>query len=324
MTAMSVTGCKSPKILSEPEPGPTPTSTPDISFEFVTKWGSSGGGNGQFAGGLLGISIDNSTGRVYVADPQNDRVQVFESDGTFVTKIGMQGVNDGEFDEPRAVLAVSHTAKIYVADKNNFRIQVFDTAGTFLGKWGTYGNGDGEFTNTTGICEDSATGNIYVADAQNSIQVFTSAGVFIKKISGAGSPDGVISGTAGISIDAESRRIYVAEVSAHRVRVFDLDGNQVNKWGTDGSNDGQFAGIHDVLYDPVMKRVYTTDVSNTPYDTHVQVFSPEGIFMAKFSGEESGGDDFSCTAGIAINRSTGNLFVGGFLQQFLQVFKVIN
>jgi streptogramin lyase len=56
---------------------------------FVTKWGSSGGGNGQF-GLPSGIAIDSS-GDVYVSDDSSARVQKFTSNGTFITKFGPNG-----------------------------------------------------------------------------------------------------------------------------------------------------------------------------------------------------------------------------------------
>ncbi|MGB8164256.1 MAG: hypothetical protein WCF14_04520, partial [Nitrososphaeraceae archaeon] len=43
--------------------------------QFVTKWGSSGSGDGQF-NGPMGLTVDPS-GYVYVVDIGNKRVQVF-------------------------------------------------------------------------------------------------------------------------------------------------------------------------------------------------------------------------------------------------------
>jgi DNA-binding beta-propeller fold protein YncE len=43
---------------------------------FITKWGTQGSGNGQFAG-PAGVDVDSSSRRVYVADTYNNRIQVF-------------------------------------------------------------------------------------------------------------------------------------------------------------------------------------------------------------------------------------------------------
>ncbi len=38
-----------------------------------------------------GIAVDPSTGNVYVADTANHRIQIFSSNGTFITKWGIFG-----------------------------------------------------------------------------------------------------------------------------------------------------------------------------------------------------------------------------------------
>jgi DNA-binding beta-propeller fold protein YncE len=48
----------------------------DKNGNFVTKWGSQGNGPGQFRASD-GIAIDSSTGKVYVVDSENHRIQVF-------------------------------------------------------------------------------------------------------------------------------------------------------------------------------------------------------------------------------------------------------
>ena len=51
------------------------------SYEFVTKWGSQGSGDGQF-GELEGVAVDRN-GNVYTADQVNSSVQQFTSAGSF-------------------------------------------------------------------------------------------------------------------------------------------------------------------------------------------------------------------------------------------------
>lgn len=48
----------------------------DADGQFLTKWGSKGGDDGQFTT-PEGIAVD-AAGNVYVADTGNDRVQVFK------------------------------------------------------------------------------------------------------------------------------------------------------------------------------------------------------------------------------------------------------
>ena len=61
----------------------------EVTYEFVTTWGSYGSGDGQFQG-AAGVAVD-AAGNVYVADDWNHRIQKFTSNGTFITKWGSEG-----------------------------------------------------------------------------------------------------------------------------------------------------------------------------------------------------------------------------------------
>ena len=61
----------------------------DKDGRFITHWGSTGNGPGQFSG-VKAIAID-AQGDVYVADLGNKRIQVFSADGTFKREFGNVG-----------------------------------------------------------------------------------------------------------------------------------------------------------------------------------------------------------------------------------------
>lgn len=63
-------------------------------------------------------------GNVYAVDNLNARVQLFTSEGSFVTKWGSYGTALGQFDNPIGI-AIDGNGDIYVADTNNYRIQKF-------------------------------------------------------------------------------------------------------------------------------------------------------------------------------------------------------
>ncbi|MFV2044799.1 MAG: SMP-30/gluconolactonase/LRE family protein, partial [Anaerolineales bacterium] len=72
----------------------------------------------------LSVAVD-AVGRVYVVDEWNNRVQVFDSSGTYLTTIGGQwGTRTGEMRGPAGV-AVDGSGNVYVADRVNHRIQKF-------------------------------------------------------------------------------------------------------------------------------------------------------------------------------------------------------
>lgn len=148
-------------------------------------------GDGQFRY-PQGLAVDFD-GNVYVADFGNDRIQKFDSNGTFLLKWGTSCYlksdrnnycrdpdgagplqkGDGQFYRPKGIAVNPNTDEIYVVDKVNDRIQKFDSNGKFLLKWGSWGIGPGQILNPEGIGIDSRTGDIYVADENNNrIQKF--------------------------------------------------------------------------------------------------------------------------------------------------------
>ena len=144
-------------------PGGVPIANVTINgserYVFVTQWGS-----GIHFQNPYGVATD-SVGNIYVADTDNNQVQKFYPNGTFITKWGSYGSSDGNFSSPHGV-AVDAAGNVYVADSNNHRIQKFNSSGSFITKWGASGSGDGQFSFPYGVATDAG-GNLYVADSYN-------------------------------------------------------------------------------------------------------------------------------------------------------------
>ena len=158
------------------------------------------------------------SGNVIVADTDNHRIQVFNSNGVFLRKWGSQGSGDGQFIWPGGV-AVDASGNVIVADSGNNRIQVFDSSGVFLRKCGSQGSEDGQFNSPSGVTVD-ASGNVIVSDSGNRrIQVLNSNGNFIMKFGAIGSDNGQFSGPWGVAIDV-SNNLYVADTYNHRIQKF--------------------------------------------------------------------------------------------------------
>ena len=131
--------------------------------------GISGAGNGQFSF-PLGVTT-GPDGVVYVADINNDRIQKFNSSGTYLTKWGTNGAGNGQFLQPQRVVTDA-SGSVYVADTFNNRVQKFNASGTILAKWGSNGSGDGQFSFPLGVTTNAA-GDVYVAGfGNNRIQKF--------------------------------------------------------------------------------------------------------------------------------------------------------
>jgi tripartite motif-containing protein 71 len=264
-----------------------------------------GGTTGVLGGEMtqpVGVATDLA-GNVYVADGGNDRIQKFNSSGSWDRAWG-RGVNGGggfgvcgvasnclagtagglggEMNGPLDV-ATDSAGNVYVADWLNERIQVFNSSGTWERAWGKNVNGGGVFgvctvasscqTGTTGglggemnvpagVATDSA-GNVYVADSFNHrIQEFTSAGTWErawgKNVNGggvfgvctvasscqagtSGALGGELSSPYKVATDSAGN-VYVAEFGNNRIQKFSSSGTWQLAWG-EGVNGGSVFGV---------------------------------------------------------------------------------
>ena len=113
----------------------------------------------------------DGSGRLYVTDAMNFRVQVFEPDGTWVRSIGQIGTTLGSFSKPKGVGLDRH-GNVYVVDGLYDTVQIFNSDGELLLNFGDAGTTEGAFWLPTGVAVDRQD-RIYVADTYNArVQVF--------------------------------------------------------------------------------------------------------------------------------------------------------
>ena len=105
----------------------------DTNGKLLMTWGGTGSGDGQFAGQIEDIAIDQD-GNLYVTDSYNHRIQKFDSNGNFVAKFGGESSDEGkgQFNDPQGV-AVDSQGNIYVVDSNF--LQKLDWQGNFVAQW---------------------------------------------------------------------------------------------------------------------------------------------------------------------------------------------
>ncbi len=96
----------------------------------LTIWGSAGHGDGQFAD-HTSVAVDPATNKVYVADPRNSRIQIFDSNGKFLTKwlVPEWGQPSGFED----LTIDSQRGRLYASSAHMNAILVFDLQGNRTG-----------------------------------------------------------------------------------------------------------------------------------------------------------------------------------------------
>ena len=136
--------------------------------KLLLSWGESGTDPGQF--NIVHNIATDSAGWVYVADRENHRIQVFDSNGKFETQWVNMARPCGLYIDQAADIA--YVGELGVAIASNApangvgpRISLYDTKGNLLARLGNQPEGEapGQFIAPHGICIDSR-GDIYLGE----------------------------------------------------------------------------------------------------------------------------------------------------------------
>ncbi|HVF71892.1 MAG TPA: 6-bladed beta-propeller [Chthoniobacterales bacterium] len=91
-------------------------------------WGTAGSGDGQFDDPTA-VTVDEKNKRVYVADPRNRRIQVFDTDGKFITKWAVKewAPTSWSFHD---IVVDQATSRLYATSPVTDEVLVYDLEGT--------------------------------------------------------------------------------------------------------------------------------------------------------------------------------------------------
>ena len=113
----------------------------DANGTFIREWGRWGSDNGYFfldlsnGNNMIAVSSNN---QVYVCDPGNSRVQVFDTNGTFLRKWGESGDLPGQFPTGfPTTIAVSDKGVVFLSVNEHrggpiYLLKSFDTNGVYI------------------------------------------------------------------------------------------------------------------------------------------------------------------------------------------------
>ncbi|XP_070556583.1 tripartite motif-containing protein 2-like [Ptychodera flava] len=135
--------------------------------QYIKSFGKFGEENGEFKGSWM--MVHDKRGLLFVADCDNDRIQVFNADDQFLYKFGIPGKKDGQLFGPSG-LCLDSDSFVYVSDCSN-RIQKFDSRGRFISRLDR--KEDGLNKSTGLVITDSVPRKMIVADKKSHcIKVF--------------------------------------------------------------------------------------------------------------------------------------------------------
>ncbi len=258
-----------------------------LGFGFITSWGTSGSGPGQFGEGSdvsVGSDFD-----VYVTDRFNNRVQVFSPLGVFRR----------EFPAPESFGLKVAGDSVFVTDFGA-AVHVFTTQGAFLRKWGSSGTrtdpGQPRFSEPWGI-DVSPEGTVYTADSINGRIVVTDRnGAFLGERG-----VGMLASPFGVAAPGGSS-IYVADTGNNRIIRLD-EGGTFHAFGSAGSGNGQFMTPWDLAFGPDGD-LFVVDRANH----RIQKFTAGGQFLSKFGTQGGGPGQLQSPEGMTVDAA-GNVYV---------------
>jgi DNA-binding beta-propeller fold protein YncE len=267
---------------------------------YVTQWGGSGTGPGQFSL-PQGVVVD-SGGAVYVADVNNNRVEKFDSNGQFLLQFGSRGTGPGQFSNP-GHLALDPQGNVIVSDEGGGRVEKFSPDGTFLHQYGGPGQAPGQFnSNARGVAADSA-GNVYLVQNSQGGQIdkYDSAGGFITSWP-ARAPSAQNAIPRSLAFDP-SGVLYLTDEGNGVIYKFSDTGQFLGQWGQRGNQPQQLSDPRSIAIDR-QGHVFVGDRLQG-----IKEFTTDGMFVALTSstGQPPPADSFS-VADVGIGPS-GDVFV---------------
>lgn len=283
-----------------------------------------------------GVAMDSS-GNLYVADYQGNKIRKIATDGTVTTLAGSgtEGWSDGvgtnaEFGLPMGV-AVDASGNVYVAEYGHNKVRKITADGTVttLAGSGNAGSVDGvgtaaSFAGPGGIAVDSE-GNVYVSEyVGQRIRKITADGT-VTTLAGngaTGSTDGAgaaatFSYPMGMALSSDGS-LYVADSVSNKIRKVTLDGTVTTLAGSGGLGSSDGGALTATFHNP---RGVATDSSGNVYVTDadgnlVRKISSDGT-VSTYAGSGNSGatNGYGTSASFAFpwgltSSSDGTLYVG--------------
>ena len=234
------------------------------------------------------LAIHYKTGNVYLADTNNQRVQVFNYNGDYLFMFCEK------MNGPIGI-CVSQS-KVFVTQYNSHCINMYELEGKLVKSVGSEGNGEAQFNQPLGLDVSDRTNNIYVCDFRNHrIQILTEELKYHSML-------GIDLLEYPYDVKVTRDRVLVLDESNPCMFVFDSDHVLTNRLITRGvGKQTNYPCCFDI------DREYNIIMGD--FNNHcVYVFNQEGKQIHKFGKEGQGIGEFYKPRGIALDN-TGRIIV---------------
>ena len=269
--------------------------------------------DGAFAGALSALEID-PFGRLWTCNLADGSIQILDRDGNQLARVtGGLGSGPDEWnwhtDSPDGGsyegcgIAFAPDGTTYITDGGNGRVKELDPSGKLIDTWSTADPEDGRLHGPVGIAR-LADGTFLVIDwgIRTTTRRFSADGELLGDFDPGEGFD--VSSFDAISAQEDAAgNLWFVELGPSRVVTFAPDGSLLLTIGdAPGSGPGQFNLPTDLTLDE-NGAISVADNGNK----RLQVFAPDGTFLAQFTGEEAGIPRFGSEGGsIASVESGGN------------------
>jgi len=275
--------------------------------DFITSFDGTDGDGERFSSPRR-IAVD-SNDNILVADARNGIVQIYDSNGSFIS----------DFDGNIAIgIAFDSINRIITTTLNVFGVLIYDDTGNFITSFdGTDGDGI-LLDDASGVAVDS-NDNIIVSDVTRGIiQIYDSNGSFITSFDGTGTNG---AGDAFQSLDDivvdSNDRIIVGDTGLNKVQIYDSNGSYIKGfWGGNGNGE-EFLRVYAVTVDS-----YDNIIVGDTLLYLVQIYDSNGSFITSFdgTGTNGAGDALMEPYGIAVD-SNDNILVVNNIDRKVDIFK---
>ncbi|MBI4887837.1 MAG: hypothetical protein HY824_12145 [Acidobacteria bacterium] len=137
----------------------------DKTGKFLMTWGEKGEAGKEtrpsYFNNVHGVAVDPQTGRVFVNDRGNRRIQVFDANGKYLDSWSV-----GRPPADIHLVYMDGSRMLWAFDRASSKMIKYDLGGNLQYTFGTWGNFPGGFWGVHGMHVDSE-GNLYVAEVDN-------------------------------------------------------------------------------------------------------------------------------------------------------------